>query len=141
MTAVDTTLGVWSQGTTLSSSSDGTTYTPIAHIQEVPDLGGKLDKIESTTLENTKSKTYIAGLTDPGDLAFKFRYDTATFTTCKGLEGKTSKFKVTYPDGSTHSFSGQPMCQMDSAKNNSLLTFTMTITPSTEITFAGPSAS
>lgn len=139
MSAVDTTLGINSQGTTLGYSPDGTTFTTLAHVQEIPDLGGKLDKIESTTLENTKSKTYIGGLSDPGDLAFKFRYDTTTFTAAKGLEGKTSHWKVTYPDGATHSFEGQPMCQMDSAKNNSLLTFTVTITPSTEITFAGPS--
>lgn len=141
METVNTTNGITGQQTTVGYSATGASpFTLLGNLQEVPDLGGKLDKVESTTLSSTQ-KTYIAGLMDPGDLAFKFRYDTTTFKTCKGLEGETITIQVTYPDGSTHTFGAQIANVVDSVKTGALVTFTMNVVVVSQIVFAAPATS
>lgn len=141
MATVDTTNGINGQKTTVGFSATGTApFTILGNLQEVPDIGGKLDKIESTTLADTQ-KTYVAGLLDPGDLAFKFRYDTATYQTAKGLEGTTTTLQVQYPDGSTQTFTAQLANVMDAVKTGALVTFTMNVVVLSKINYAAPSGS
>lgn len=85
------------------------TYKEIEGLQEVPELGGDPEKIETTTLAD-EFKKYIPGIKDLGDLAFKFLYDnskaTSNYRVMKGLQdaGKVVSFKVEYPDGTGHEF-------------------------------------
>lgn len=115
-------------------------FTEVTNLQEIPSLGGTPDKIETTCLADA-NKTYINGLIDYGDLAFKFLYDntgaTSNYRVLKGLTG-TNFYKITFPDGTAFAFSGECTCSMDSAAVNAALTFTANIALSSAITVTNP---
>ena len=66
--------GLLSKGIKFEYSSNGTSYTEVKNLQEIPSLGGTPEKIDVTCLADGNKK-YINGLVDYGDLAFKFLYD------------------------------------------------------------------
>ena len=138
--------GILSKGIKLGySATNGSTYTDIPDLQEVPNLGGSAEKVEVTTLTDSNHR-YINGIKDFGDLEFKFLYDNSTETSnyrvLKGLEttGAVTYWQVTFPDGTKFTFTGQVSTQIDSAAVNAALTFTATITLNSEITVSNPAA-
>ena len=137
--------GLLSKGIKFEYSANGTSYTAINNLQEIPSLGGTPDKVDVTCLADGNKK-YINGLVDYGDLAFKFLYDnsgsTSNYRIIKGLENgeKVINWQVTFPDGTKFSFTGQVSTQIDSAAVNAALTFTATITLNSEITVTNPAA-
>ena len=146
---------ILSQGINLSIKKDtGTDFTVIPGLLEVPDIGGTTEKIDVTTLADT-SRQYINGIKDYGELTFKFIYDGLC---CKdgsndvsnyqylynvfdqsGNEPKT--WKIEYNGTPTRKFSftfnGYGSLTMDAMSVNSALTFTLTITLASDITYAG----
>lgn len=138
--------GLASVGVTLgySASIPATTYINLDGLQEVPEIGGKVDKIDVTTLADTQ-KRYIQGLSDPGDLAFKFLYangaTTDAFRVLKGYE--TSKalvaFQVGFPDGTKIAFNAYVQVSTDSIKASAALGFTANLTINSMFTITNPS--
>jgi len=111
------------------SNTDDTGYTNIDLVLEVPEIGGKPSRIDTTHLTST-IKTNMPGLKDPGDLQFKFIYENSTnWQTLKALETNEALgyFKITYDDGTSVEFAGYVTISMDSAKIDDKLTFTATI--------------
>ena len=151
---------ILSQGIALSvkkSDSEGD-YTVIPGLLEVPDIGGTTEKIDVTTLADT-SRQYINGIKDYGELTFKFLYDGLC---CKdgmddvsnyqflydlfegrnaGSKDEPKNWKLQYKSTSTRQFNftfkGYGALSMDSASVNSALTFTLTITLASDITYDG----
>lgn len=126
-----------SQGITLSykSGTTGATYTALTNLQEIPDLGGDTDSIEITTLADT-AHVYTNGLKNYGDgLAFKFLYDKTQFTTLNGLTGTTG-WQITLSDNTTCTFSGSCSVKLDGVGNGAVLTYTLTIKPSSAMAWA-----
>jgi len=117
--------------------------TEIDNLQEVPELGGKVDKVEITTLKDS-AKKYIAGIKDFGDLEFKFLYDnssvTANYRILKGLEsaGTITEFEIEFPDATTFTFSASVMTTVDSAKVGDALTFSASLTLNSDIVTSNP---
>lgn len=128
--------GILTKGITLSYAIDGSTYTELTNLQEIPEIGnGAPEKVEVTVLTDDVKK-YIAGLGDSGqDLAFKFLYEKAQFTTLTGIE-ESVNWKVTMPDGVAATFTGKPSVKFDSASPNNAVTYTLTVTVESEIAFA-----
>ena len=150
---------ILSQGINLSIKKldSGAEYTVIPGLLEVPDIGGTTEKIDVTTLADT-SRQYINGIKDYGELTFKFLYDGLC---CKDgandvsnyqflydlFEGRNAggdgpkKWKLQYKSTSTRQFNftfdGYGSLSMDSASVNSALTFTLTITLASDITYMG----
>lgn len=139
--------GLSSVGITLgySSTIPATTYTNLPGLQEVPDIGGKTDKIDVTTLADT-SKRYIQGLSDPGDLAFKFLYSnvgaTDSFRVLKGFETSRAltAFEVAISDGTKIDFTAYVQVSLDSAKTGAALGFTLNLTINSAFTITNPAA-
>ncbi|MFC5468412.1 phage tail tube protein [Cohnella suwonensis] len=138
--------GVLSKDTTLSyQSSVGppAVYTEIGLLMEVPELGGDPEQVEVTTLKDGVKK-YIPGIKDLGDLTFSFLYDNETTTSnyrvLKGFQdaGTVKKYRVTYPDDTTHDFDAYVNVKMDSAAVNAALTFTASFFLQSEITTTNP---
>lgn len=116
----------------------------IPMLMEVPELGGAAEKIDVTTLAD-KSKRYIPGIRDHGDLMFKFLYDNSAdgnFRTLKGLEEAetVATFRVVYPDNTAHAFSAIPCVKMDAGAINGALTFSATMLLQSDIDIDHPSA-
>lgn len=130
--------GTLSRGIKLSyKSNSGSTFTELTNLQEIPELGNNAkEKVDVTVLSDSAKKS-IDGLSDTAqDLSFKFLYDKEQFTTLAALTTSTD-WQVELPsEGNTATFSGTPSVKLDSAGVGAALTYTLTISVNTVITFA-----
>lgn len=119
-----------SKGITLSYGDN-----PLTNLMEIPDLGGTTESIEITTLADAAHK-YTDGLKNYGDsLDFKFLYEAEQFTTLNGLND-SQQWKVALPGGENCSFSGPCSVRLDGVGVAAALTYTLSIKPETEMTWA-----
>lgn len=131
--------GILTKGLKLSykATSSGSTFTDLTNLQEFPDLGGSRDTVETTTLDDS-AHVYIDGLENYGDsLEFTFLYEKTQFEALQALSGNIS-WKVTLPGTSsaTCSFSGSCSVRLNGMGVNSVLTYTLAITPSSAAVWA-----
>lgn len=109
--------------------------TALADLMEIPELGGDTEAVEITTLDDA-AHMYMDGIKNYGDsLAFKFLYKEAQFTTLNGLK-ESQTWKVELPDGATCTFGGTCSVKLDGAGVNAALTYTLSIKPNSEMTWA-----
>lgn len=135
-------MAVLSKGIKLGykASSSASSYTDLTNLTEIPALGGTSEKVDVTTLDDS-AKKYIEGIKDYGDLQFKFIYDESQFNTLNGFSG-SKDWQVTLPTTSSQAtaikatFSGAPSVAIESAGVNAAITYTLTITLDSAITFA-----
>lgn len=62
----------------MHKAKDAESFAKLIDITEYPDLGGEKEKIDVTTLSDTKKRT-INGIEDTGDLQFKSWYEKADY--------------------------------------------------------------
>lgn len=67
-------MAIKTQGTNLFFIN-GTTVETLTCPTGITGLGGARDQIETTCLENTGDKTYVAGLGNPGEVSVPFVFD------------------------------------------------------------------
>lgn len=135
--------GTLSKGITLgySVTVPGVTYINLPDLQEIPELGGDVEKVEVTVLADANRK-YINGIKDYGDLAFTFLYENNdaadSFRVLHPMTALTA-WQVALSDGTKFTFTGYPSVKLNSAGINAPLTFTLTIALNSDITIAnGP---
>ena len=130
--------GTLSKGIKLSyKAGSAQSFTDLTNLQEIPDIGGNADSVEVTTLDDS-AHMYINGLLDYGDsIDFTFLYAKTQFTTLSGLTG-TQTWKVTLPgtSGLTATFDGEPSVKLNGVGVNDAITYTLSVKPSSGITFA-----
>ena len=137
--------GLLTKGITLSYKPS-TTFVELSDLQDIPDLGGEVEKVEVTTL-NDGARKYINGIKDFGDLAFTFLYGnevTDSFALMNALQGEydadptkaATEFQVELPDETTFTFSGFPSVILSGAGVNEALTFTLNIALNSDIVVA-----
>ncbi|QEL13874.1 hypothetical protein [Limnoglobus roseus] len=93
-------------GSTLGYSTDGgSTFTTIPECTSISITMGTHDKIENVHLGITdNTKDFLIGLSDPGEIAFKFNFAATVFTGLMAIKGMIKsgsneiKWKVTGPD-------------------------------------------
>lgn len=99
--------GIHGHGTVLAGSGAGT----IGNIINV-DTGMSRDVIDKSTMDSTsKAREKIAGMLDAGDLSLTINYDGSAAGVANALHtaflsGTPETWTITYPDTSTHAFSG-----------------------------------
>lgn len=78
------------------------TFEKLIDITEYPDLGGEKEKLDVTTLSDTKKRT-INGIEDTGDLAFKAWYEKADYKKLLDLQevGKVDKYQLWFGEEGT----------------------------------------
>lgn len=119
--------------------STGSAYEKLVGIKGIPDLGGAPEMLETTTTSDAM-QTYIKGIQSADALEFTCNYNATDFQKIQAL-GKTD-FAIVMGDetGSVvdgcFTFSGEPSVFVASADVNAVVDMTVTIAPSTEITFA-----
>ena len=131
----------------MKKGSSNDTWSKLVDIKEFPDLGGEPEMLETTTLSDNM-QTYIAGIQSLDGLTFTANYDKEDFQTLKALEGKENDYAVWFggtgdagsltPDGSNgkFSFKGQLSVFPVGGGVNEVVDMSITIAPSTPITFA-----
>ena len=72
---------------------NGSTYSKVCDIKSFPDLGGKPEKLPSTTLSNGMG-TGVNGIEDVGELNFTANYTLDDYKKLDALEGKEATFGV-----------------------------------------------
>lgn len=123
-------MAVISKGITLAYKTGEGEFANLTNLQEIPELGGEGEALETTTLADA-AHTYTDGILNYGDsLAFKFLYETEQFTTLNDLTGKID-WKVTLPDGTACTFGGTCSVKLDGVGVNAVLTYTLAIKPNT----------
>lgn len=123
-----------SKGIKLSYKKDSA-YIELTDLQEIPDLGGTVESVETTTLADA-AHVYEDGLISYGDsIAFKFLYAKEQFTTLNGLSG-ACEWKVELPDQSTCTFTGKGSVKLDSVGTGAALTYTLNIKPASQMVWA-----
>ena len=129
----------------MKGSGSGTiTYTKLVCISEFPDLGSAPEQIDVTTLCD-EMRHYIPGVMDVGGgLEFKAFYTAADYSTLAALKEQDNNYAVWFgaasngtPDGHNgkFSFKGDLRVSVDGGGVNDPVTMTITIFPSTDITF------
>lgn len=134
----------------MQGSGSGTiTYSKLLDISEFPDLGGAPEQIDVTTLTDTM-RHYINGVQDTGSLSFTAFYTTTDYQAVKALDdgesdhdfavwfGGTKSGETVTPTGSNgkFSFKGQLSVYVNGGGVNDPVSMTITIAPSTDITFS-----
>lgn len=126
---VDASAGLAGTGSKLEMSSDnGTTFTEVASIKTIPDIGADPEKIDVTSLADDKKKN-VPGIQNTSTLAFQVVYKGDNFKTALTHAGdhKQYKWRVTYPDGMTATFEGSYTIKMGNVAVNGALDFTISI--------------
>ena len=127
----------------LMKSTDGSQYEKLIDIKDFPDLGGAPETLETTTLSDAM-QTYIPGIQNLDALEFNANYTKADFDSLKALEGTEYSYAVWFGadasgpkgDKGKFSFSGELSVYVNGAGVNAARTMTITIAPTTDITFA-----
>ena len=109
----------------------------VTGLQSTPEISESKEKLETTTLANA-NKTYIDGLKDFGDsLSFTCLYLKDEFMAVRQLsDGEGKEVELAYPDGMTVKFTGSVATVLSGAEVNSVLTYSIEITPMSDIVIA-----
>ena len=133
--------GVLTKGIELGykTSGAGETYTKVAGLQSIPDIGGAPEQIDITTFDDTMMH-YMNGLKDVGSMEFTFLYDkqdnaSSNFQTLCGLEdaGNVVSWEIKLPNGTKFHWDGEVAVTLSGAGVNEPLHFTANIGVSTDI--------
>lgn len=125
-------------GATLGYKTSGTTYTNLVGLKEIPELGGDPEKVDVTTLADT-AKQYEYGVTDYGDLEFKFKYDNSStdssYRVLRGLATAKTKtdFQLALKDGTKFAWSAIPNVKLGGGSVNGAIDFTLKMALQSEI--------
>ena len=107
----------------------------LTNLQEIPELGGDSEAIEITTLADA-AHMYTDGIKSYGDsLAFKFLYEKEQFASLNA-DKEVAEWRVELPDGASCSFTGTASVKLDGVGVNAALTYTLSIKPNSEMTWA-----
>lgn len=109
--------------------------TTIEGMTSTPDMGSEPEKIDVTTFDNEKYKSYITGLMDPGALTFEFVDKTSNFNAAHNAEGNQNTYLLTFPDGSKYSWSGTHRTYKLGAAVGDRINFAVSCTPSSELSY------
>lgn len=129
----------------MKGTGSGTlTWSKLIDIKDFPDLGGAPELLETTTLSDGM-QTYIPGIQSLDALEFTANYDVDDFDDLRLLAGQDNNYAVWFgtnssgePDGHNgkFSFKGDLSVFPVGGGVNEVVNMTITIAPSTVITFS-----
>ncbi|MEN8380784.1 phage tail tube protein [Acinetobacter radioresistens] len=95
-------MAIRTQGTSIFIS-DGTTITELGCITALDFGSDSVSRIDNTCLQETKSKAYISGLSDPGEGSITFNVDEEDASHLKLLEWADDRTELTFYIGASGS--------------------------------------
>ena len=131
-------------GTTLGykTSASAASYTDLAGLKEVPDMGAEPEMVDNTALTDSIVHNEM-GIGDAGDMEYTFRYDnsdnTSAYRRIQAIVGELTWFKQTLKDGTSFTFTAIPSLKLSGGGVNDPQEFTMSLALQSDITIANPS--
>ena len=125
-------------GIYLMHKGTGDTYTKLIDIKDFPDLGGAPEMLETTTLSDSM-QTFIEGIQSSDALEFTCNYSKDDYTTLNALKSKEEDYAVYFGEEGTNgkfTFKGYLSARVSGGGVNEVVGMTVSIAPSTVITFA-----
>ncbi|MBS7132335.1 phage tail tube protein [Clostridium sp.] len=125
-------------------SGEPSTYTNLAGLKEIPEMGTEPEKVENTCLSD-KVKQYEYGIGDAGDLEFKFRYENSSETSPYRVlmkaqdDNEILSFEETLPDGTKFHWDAQVSVKLGGGGVNGAIDFTLKMALQSEIEIVHPS--
>ncbi|MDU1311200.1 MAG: phage tail tube protein [Clostridium sp.] len=125
-------------------SGELSTYTDLAGLKEIPEMGTEPEKVENTCLSD-KVKQYEYGIGDAGDLEFKFRYENSSETSPYRVlmkaqdDNEILSFEETLPDGTKFHWDAQVSVKLGGGGVNGAIDFTLKMALQSEIEVVHPS--
>lgn len=125
-------------------SGEPSTYTDLAGLKEIPEMGTEPEKVENTCLSD-KVKQYEYGIGDAGDLEFKFRYENSSETSPYRVlmkaqdDNEILSFEETLPDGTKFHWDAQVSVKLGGGGVNGAIDFTLKMALQSEIEIVHPS--
>lgn len=118
------------------------TYTNLPGLKEVPELGVDPEKVDNTTLADQMKHSEL-GIGDPGDLAYKFKWENGPESSYRKLRDVADKkevvaFEQTFPDGTKFHFDAQCSVKVGGGGVNAAIEFTLTLGLQTDIEVSDP---
>jgi hypothetical protein len=132
-------------GITLAMKKEAeSTFTKLLGLKEVPELGVDPEKVDNTTLED-KMKHSELGIGDPGDLAYKFKWENDADSSYRKLRAvsdtkETVSFEQTFPDGTKFHFDAQCSVKVSGGGVNAAIEYTLNLGLQTDIVVVDPTA-
>ena len=129
------------------STTETGTYTQIIGLKTMPDFGSTPNKVDTTTLDNTKYETNINGLIPALDLTYEFNLEAPTANAnikkaCDLEDSGLSYFwKVTLRSGIVIQYKSKVSVGIKGGSSEDLETFEMYHAPEGEITRTIPTGS
>ena len=120
-------------------SGAGDTYTKIAGLKSIPDIGGAPEQLDITTFDDAMMH-YMNGLKDVGSMEFVFLFDgddnaNSNFQTLCKLEdaGEVVSWQIKLPTGTKFHWDGEIAVTLNGAGINEPLNFTANVGVATDI--------
>lgn len=122
--------------------SEDSTFTVLTGLKEVPELGVDPEKVDNTTLADSMKHSEL-GIGDPGDLAYKFKWENGVDSSYRRLREvadakETVSFEQTYPDNTKFTFDAQCSVKAGGGGVNAAIEFTLTLGLQTDIVVTDP---
>lgn len=120
----------------------GSTFAILAGLKEVPELGVDPEKVDNTTLADTMKHSEL-GIGDPGDLAYKFKWENGANSSYRTLRAvadakETVSFEQKFPDGTVFHFDAQCSVKVSGGGVNAAVEFTLNLGLQTDIVVVNP---
>ena len=118
-------------------------YELLDGLKEVPELGTEPDKVDNTTLTD-KTKISELGIGDPGDLAYKFKWENgsanSSYRTLRAVADSREKvsFEETFPDGTKFHFDAQCSLKVGGGGVNTAIEYTLSLGLQSDIEVVDP---
>lgn len=122
---------------------DGSTYTDLPGLKEIPEMGIEPEKVDNTGLTD-KNKIYENGIGDLGELTYKFKYENTSENSPYRLmrkaqeSGKTLSFQETLIDGTMTEYDAQVSVKRTGGGVNGVIEFNLVMAVQSDIVVKDP---
>ena len=131
-------------GITLGMKKSGSEdFEILEGLKEVPELGVDPENVDNTCLAD-KVKISELGIGEPGDLAYKFRWENknanSSYRKLRAVSdtGETVSFQQTFPDGTTFDFDAQCSLKVGGGGVNAAIEYTLSLGLQSDIEVKDP---
>lgn len=131
-------------GATLGyKKKDGTSYTDLPGLKEIPEMGTEAEKVDNTVLTDLHKK-YEMGIGDLPEMVYKFKYDnTAADSPYRVLReaqttGEVLSFQEKLKDGTITEFEAQVSVKRTGGGVNGVIDFDVTMMIQSDLEYTDP---